>query len=162
MQTGNKDGLLSLDFGLKQFGKMEDAERFRRYRRFLYEAGAIDKGKGAQINQEIVHAEREKDFNLARTQRFLYRTRYFTDSGIIGTKDFVRCAYRAGSRAGLMHQGRRYQSPSAGLWGFFIEKADRAGIGSNPRLTLVGKSQVSEILLTEKFNLNMIFTDEQV
>jgi len=35
----------------------------------------------------------EKDFNLTRTRRFLYRTRYFTDSGIIGTKDFVRVTY---------------------------------------------------------------------
>ena len=121
MQTGNKDGLLSLDFGLKQFGKMEDAERFRRYWRFLYEAGAIDKGKGAQINQEIVHAEREKDFNLARTQRFLYRTRYFTDSGIIGTKDFIRCAYsRIKDRFNASRE--KIPKPISGLVGIYSLK----------------------------------------
>lgn len=72
----NKDNFLSLDFGLKEFGEMDDSERFRRYRRFLYEAAAIDKGKGATIGKKIVGVERKKDFNLTRTRRFLYRTRY--------------------------------------------------------------------------------------
>jgi len=29
------------------------------------------------------------NFELKRVRRFRYRTRYFTDSGIIGTKEFV-------------------------------------------------------------------------
>jgi hypothetical protein len=94
VQTGNKDKLLSMDFGLKEFGELNPKERFRRYRRYVYEVGAMDrKGKRAKIGEKIVAAKRYKDFNLARTRRFLYRTRYFTDSGIIGTKDFVQITY---------------------------------------------------------------------
>ena len=93
VQAGKKENFLSLDFGLKEFGEMNDSERFRRYRRFLYEAGAVEKGMGRTIDEKLLSAEHKKDFNLARTRRFLYRTRYFTDSGIIGTKDFVRITY---------------------------------------------------------------------
>ena len=59
----------------------------------LYEAVVVEKGMGRTIDEKILSAEHKKDFNLARTRRFLYRTRYFTDSGIIGTKDFVRITY---------------------------------------------------------------------
>ena len=88
-QTGNKDDFLSLDFGLKELGELDPGQRFRRYRRFLYETGAVDKGKGAQIDSKIVEQERSHYFELSRTRRFLYRTHYFTDSGIIGSKEFV-------------------------------------------------------------------------
>jgi REP element-mobilizing transposase RayT len=90
VQTGNKKNFLSLDFGLKEFGELDENERFRRYRRFVYETGAIDSGKGAQINAKTVAKEREQDFKISRVDRFKQRTRYFTDSGIIGSKEFVR------------------------------------------------------------------------
>ena len=97
VQTGNKDGLLSLDFGLKEFGVKSDKERLRRYRRYVYEAGAVNRqGKGGVkvISNAIVEKERKKDFELSRIQRFRYRTRYFSDSGIIGTKEFVSKNYQ--------------------------------------------------------------------
>ncbi len=94
VQTGNRDKLLSTDFGLKEFGELNPKERFRRYRRYLYEAGAIGKqGKRSKIDENIVESERKMDFKIDRTRRFLYRTRYFTDSGIIGTKDYVLTTY---------------------------------------------------------------------
>ncbi len=93
VQTGNKDGFLSLDFGLREFGVLDAGERLRRYRRYLYETGAMDKGKGAQIDEAVLSGERKKDFNLSRSARFKHRTRYFTDSGIIGTKEFVSKTY---------------------------------------------------------------------
>jgi putative transposase len=94
VQTGNKDNFLSLDFGLKEFGVMDAGERLRRYRRFVYETGAINAGKGAQIDPQVLQKERENGFNLDRVTRFKYRTRYFTDSGIIGTKEFVESHYQ--------------------------------------------------------------------
>jgi hypothetical protein len=45
------------------------------------------------IDNDIVEHERENDFELNRMRRFRYRTRYFTDSGIIGTKEFVSKTY---------------------------------------------------------------------
>ncbi len=37
--------------------------------------------------------EREKQFKINKVDRFRYRTRYFSDSGIIGTKEFVSINY---------------------------------------------------------------------
>ncbi|MBW2100930.1 MAG: hypothetical protein JRG68_09305, partial [Deltaproteobacteria bacterium] len=51
-------------------------------------------GKGARIDPQVLEKERENDFNLDRAARFKYRTRYFTDSGIIGTKAFVASHYQ--------------------------------------------------------------------
>lgn len=41
VQTGNYGSLLSLDFGLREFGEMSDEERFRMYRKFVYETGSV-------------------------------------------------------------------------------------------------------------------------
>ena len=46
------------------------------------------------IDEKVVAEERKKDFEISRVSRFRYRTRYFTDSGIIGSKEFVAVNYR--------------------------------------------------------------------
>jgi hypothetical protein len=97
IQTGNNDNFLSLDFGLKEFGVVDTEERLKRYRRYVYEAGALDhpgKGQARVIDNDIVEHEREKNYEISRADRFRYRTRYFTDSGIIGTKEFVFINYQ--------------------------------------------------------------------
>jgi hypothetical protein len=92
MQTQNKDQFLSTDFGLKEFNFKGPKERIRRYRRYVYEAGAIDRPNEMQakvIDDKVVAKERKKEFEISRIRRFRYRTRYFTDSGIIGSREFV-------------------------------------------------------------------------
>jgi hypothetical protein len=84
VQTRNKNGILSLDFGLREFGVKTAAERLRYYRRFVYEKGSI----------EGLEKERQQGFEIDGIDRFRYRTRYFTDSGTIGTKAFVSRYYR--------------------------------------------------------------------
>jgi len=42
----------------------------------------------------VVEKERKKVFKISRVDRFRYRTRYFSDSGIIGTKEFVSINYK--------------------------------------------------------------------
>ena len=79
VQTGNKDRFLSLDFGLAEFGVKGERERLKYYRKFVYEKGDLDG----------LDKEKERDFQLNQVDRFRYRTRYFTDSGIIGTKAFI-------------------------------------------------------------------------
>jgi putative transposase len=96
-QTGNKDNFLSLDFGLKEFGVADAKERLRGYRRYVYEAGSLDRPDRNQtkvIDNDIVEKERQKNYEISRADRFRYRTRYFTDSGIIGTKEFVSENYQ--------------------------------------------------------------------
>ncbi len=97
MQTGNKDDFLSLDFGLIEFGLIDAQERLKRYRRYVYEAGALnrpDKGQAKVIDNATLKKARHKNYEISRANRFRYRTRYFTDSGIIGTKEFVSMNYQ--------------------------------------------------------------------
>ena len=68
-----KGNFLSLDFGLREFGVRNKQDRLRYFREFVYKKGGInsmDKG-------------RRNAFELQEIDRFRYRTRYFTDSGII-------------------------------------------------------------------------------
>jgi hypothetical protein len=97
VQTNNRDGFLSTDFGLKEFNVKSKKERIRRYRRYVYEAGAVnrpEKGKTKVIGDRILEKERSREFELSRSDRFRYRTRYFSDSGIIGSKEFVSTNYQ--------------------------------------------------------------------
>jgi REP element-mobilizing transposase RayT len=97
VQTGNKDSFLSLDFGIAEFGVIDSEERLTYYRRYLYEAGAVDrseKGQRKVIADAVVKKERKRGFEIGRVERFRYRTRYFTDSGIIGSKEFVGKNYQ--------------------------------------------------------------------
>ena len=96
VQTSNRDNFLSTDFGLKEFNIKSEKERIRRYRRYVYEAGALnrpEKGKSKVIGDRILKKERKREFELSRSDRFKYRTRYFTDSGVIGSKEFVSKTY---------------------------------------------------------------------
>jgi len=97
IQTKNKDDFLSMDFGLKEFGVMDAKKRLTRYRRFVYEAGAIRRSDGKSsvtIDKKVLEKERQSRFEITRLHRFRCRTRWFTDSGIIGTKEFVSTNYQ--------------------------------------------------------------------
>jgi hypothetical protein len=83
VQTRNRGRFLSLDFGLAEFGVKTEKERLRNYRRFVYEKAGL----------EGIEKERKRDFELGKVDRFMLRTRYFTDSGIIGSKAYVSGLY---------------------------------------------------------------------
>jgi putative transposase len=85
VQTRNKGRFLSLDFGLREFGVRSGKDRLRNFRRFVYEKGEL----------EGFENESRRDFNVGKADRFLLRTRYFTDSGIIGSKAYVSSLYLA-------------------------------------------------------------------
>ena len=97
LQTNNRDNFLSTDFGLKEFNVKSKKERIKRYRRYVYEAGALsqpEKGNVKVIEDKVLEKERRREFELSKSDRFRYRTRYFTDSGIIGSKEFVSANYQ--------------------------------------------------------------------
>jgi hypothetical protein len=97
IQTNNGDDFLSTDIGLKEFNVKSKKERITRYRRYVYEAGALnqpEKGNAKVIEDKVLEKERCREFELSKTDRFRYRTRYFTDSGIIGLKKFVSTNYQ--------------------------------------------------------------------
>jgi len=124
IQTGNEDNFLSLDFGLKEFGELDAEERLKRYRRYVYEAGAVERSEkpaaGVIVNR-VLEKEQKNDFDLKRVRRFRYRTRYFTDSGIIGTKEFVSGNYRRFKDL-FMSKRDKIPKPVAGLDGIFSLK----------------------------------------
>jgi putative transposase len=97
VQTINRDNFLSTNFGLKEFNVKSKKERIRRYRRYVYEAGSLnrpEKGNVKLIEDKVLDKERHREFELSRSDRFRYRTRYFTDSGILGSKEFVAEIYQ--------------------------------------------------------------------
>jgi putative transposase len=94
VQQGNLDGFLSLDFGLDASIETDDKERLRRYRQYVYEVGELETAHGARIAPEIAEKERCKGYQISRKERFLYRSRYFTDSAVIGTRDFVQESFQ--------------------------------------------------------------------
>jgi hypothetical protein len=62
IEVGNKDNFLSIDFGLKELGIVDPEERLKRYRRYVYKAGALDrsdKGSARVIDKDIVEEERQ-------------------------------------------------------------------------------------------------------
>ena len=76
---------------------MDAKERLKRYRRYVYEAGSLsrpEKGSVKVIEDKVLEKERSRDFELSKSDRFKYRTRYFTDSGIIGSKQYVSANYQ--------------------------------------------------------------------
>jgi len=75
-QTGNKDDLLDIDFGLKEWNELDPQEIVRKYRQFVYETGAVDAGKGKTIDAKIVKKARKKGYRISRVDRFRYRCRY--------------------------------------------------------------------------------------
>ena len=46
------------------------------------------------IDEKVIEKESKTDFKNTRAYKFRYRTRYFSDSGIIGSKAFVSRKYR--------------------------------------------------------------------
>jgi hypothetical protein len=124
MQTENKDRFLSTDFGLKEFNVKSKKERIRRYRRYVYEAGALnrpDKLQAPVIDAKVVAKESKKDFEISRVDRFRYRTRYFTDSGIIGSKEFVAEHYQRFKHLFFSKHGKK-PKPIKGLDGMYSLK----------------------------------------
>lgn len=84
IQRDNEDDFLSLDFGMAEFGEKDPVERLRYYRKYMYEKGSITDPE----------KEEKHDFKLNEFDRFRYRTRYFIDSGVIGSKEFVDSVYQ--------------------------------------------------------------------
>ena len=64
IQGGGKDAFVNLDFGLAEFDGLEESERLRAYRKFLYEIGGLERLKGASIPEEIVSEEFRRDYRL--------------------------------------------------------------------------------------------------
>ena len=94
-------------------------------------AGALhrpDKGRGQVIDKKTIQKERKKGFELTRSDRFRYRTRYFTDSGIIGSREFVFRHYQ-NFRNLFQSKNEKKPKPVKGLSGMYSLKRLSENIG---------------------------------
>ncbi len=121
VQTGNAGDFLSLDFGLTVFGTWDAKTRLHYYRRYIYENGAQPALKGAPIDPQLVDQEARKGFTLTPMDRLRYRTRYFTDGGVIGTKAFVSHCSQLFARHFSSRHAKRPR-PITGLPGMYALK----------------------------------------
>ncbi|WP_462325921.1 transposase [Desulfoplanes sp.] len=121
VQTNNREDMLSMDSGMKEWGEHEPARIMRKYRQFVYETGAVDTGKGKPMDAKIVKKERKKNFELKRFELFCYRTRYFSDAGILGSKEFVREVFDQVKHLLQSKDSRRF-TPLAGSGGVYSMK----------------------------------------
>ena len=121
MQTNNRDELLCTDFGLQEWNEYAPGEILRKYREFVYESGAVDAGKGVTLDKKLLEKERKRGYKISRAERFRYRSRYFTDSGIIGSKEFVGEVFHQ-IKDLLNSKGERRFTPIGGVEGVYSMK----------------------------------------
>ncbi len=112
LQSNNRDNLLELDFGLVDWDVPDPSERLTLYRQFLYETAALESPKGKPIREDLLEKTRQAGYEYSRTDRFLLRTRWFTDSGIIGSKQFIEMTAK---KLGLPGAGHRHAQNVSGL-----------------------------------------------
>ena len=111
-QGRNSDGFLSMDLGMAEWDVESGSERLRLYREYVYRTGALDRAGGAEMNQRIAQRAEMRQFKYTQADRLLMRTRWFTDSAIIGSRAFVS---NLGRRLGLGSGTKREPKRVAGL-----------------------------------------------
>lgn len=121
IQTRNRDKLINMDLGIPEWNEGTTADVMRLYRRFVYETGAMDTGKGKPMDPLVVEKEKAKNFRLSRTDLFAQRCRYFTASGIIGSKEFVSNAFQEVRHLLRSNDTRRF-TPVGGIDGVYSMK----------------------------------------
>ena len=64
----NRDGLLTLNFGLPHEEKKTEKQRLAQYRRFVYEVGSLKRQKGKSMDQAVVAAEEKKGADISNVE----------------------------------------------------------------------------------------------
>jgi len=105
--------------------------------------------------------EKERDFQLNQVDLFMYRTRYFTDSGIIGTKAFIECHFqRFKGHFECKHDKRGNAIP--GLGGDLLdevsvrENVGRIGTACRPQFSPITSLGINSLPMLQYFINNRI------
>lgn len=125
VKTANKDNFLSFDLAYKPFKIKNKEERVKRYRQFIHDAGAIGQAKKKApplpSPKRAKGKKGKKKIEITRADRFLNKTRHFSDSGIIGSKEFVSKNYQQfKNRFASKHEKK--PTPIKGLAGIYSLK----------------------------------------
>jgi hypothetical protein len=73
------------------------------------------------IDPRVFAAQKKRDFEITRASRLRYRTRYFTDSCIIGSKEFVSAHYQHFKHL-FVSKHKKIPKPIEGLSGIYSLK----------------------------------------
>ena len=120
-------------------GVLDAKERLKHYRRYVYEAGSLnhpEKGNINVIEDKVIEKERSREFELSKSDRFRYRTRYFTDSGIIGSKQYVSAIYQRFKNL-FSSKHEKKPKPIKGLDGMYSLKRLSEAIWKTDRIDLL-------------------------
>lgn len=91
IQSGNQDSFLNLDLSELVVGQESPLIAYRKY---VYEVGSLERSDGKRrIPISISEQEADSDYRLKRTALFRYRSRYFTESVVLGSRIFVKEVY---------------------------------------------------------------------
>ena len=119
MGSGNKDHFLSIDVPELS---AEDAAPVEVYRRYVYEVGSVERFDGKRpIPKAVIQAAEKNDYRVSTALLFRHRSRYFTESVVLGSKDFVRGVY-ADLRTFLKTKQDRDPTKINGLEGLYSMK----------------------------------------
>jgi len=121
VQSGNRDGLVNLDLGMHEWNEVDSTEIIRKYREFIYATGAVDAGEDKTQDAEMVGQKRKNKNRISRKDVFRGRCRYFTDSGVIGSKEFVGEVFDAMKHLLDSKDTRRF-TPVGGVEGVYSMK----------------------------------------
>ena len=116
-QKGNKDNWLSLDFGIHE--NISKKECYRKYRAFVYEMGGL--GEKGVIQKSLIEKEKKRGYKYSQKDYFCMKTRWFTDSGVIGSKAFIQMNADK-FKAFFNSRHNKKPNPISGLNGIFSIK----------------------------------------
>jgi len=77
---------------------------------------------GQAMDAKIIARERKKNFELKRFELFPFRARYFTDAGIMGSKEFVQEIFDQVKHL-LSSKNERKFTPLGGIGGMYSMKS---------------------------------------
>jgi REP element-mobilizing transposase RayT len=119
MGSGNKDRFLSTDISELA---VQNESPLEAYRRYVYEVGRVEHpGSKRPIPRSVLQAAGKGDYRVSQALLFRYRSRYFTESVVLGSKDFVRGVY-GNLRTFLKTKQERNPTRIKGLEGLYSLK----------------------------------------
>lgn len=89
-QNGSENNLIRTDLWMDDWKNLSQDGTVSKYKEFIYETGAMSIDLSSISDSELTKRKRVKGDPLVRAATFSRRCRYFTDSGVLGSHDFVK------------------------------------------------------------------------
>ncbi|MEN8154460.1 MAG: transposase [Acidobacteriota bacterium] len=103
IQIGNSGGHLSFE------GIYDDKKKntISKYRKYLYGEGVNESPGKGKIDDQVYIEEREKEFKVPPIKIFQHRIRYFSEGIVLGSKNFIKTAYKEFGNSIILKKDRK-------------------------------------------------------